>query len=147
MAVMKWAGTPTSRGNILSTELNSLANTNRTNAGGAIDNGTNLDKYGWVKLAVTFGTAPSAGGNVELRMIQALDGTNYADGSSSSDPGIDSYVFSIPVAAVTTAQSKQVGPFLLPPCKVKFLVVNQSGVAFPASGSTIELFTANDSVA
>jgi len=147
MSTIKWAGTPTSRGNILSTELNSLANTNRTNAGTAIDNGTNLDKYGWAKLLVTFGSAPSAGGYVELRMVLALDGTNYADGSSSADPGLDSYVMTIPVAAVTSAQSKQVGPFLLPPCKCKFLVVNQSGVAFPASGSTIELLTANDSVA
>lgn len=147
MATVKWGGTPTSRGNVLSTELNSLGNGSRTNQGGAIDNGTNLDKYGWVKVSVTFGSAPSAGGYLELRMIHALDGTNYADGSSTVDPGVDTLVMTIPVNAVNTAQSKQVGPFALPPCKVKFILVNQSGQAFPASGSTVELFTANDSVA
>jgi hypothetical protein len=146
---IKWSAGAVSRGNILSTELNSLAGTagTRTNASTtAIDNTTNLDKYGYVKLSVTFASAPSATAYCSLRMITALDGTNYADGSSTVDPGMDTEVLVIPILASTSAQKKEVGPFLLPPAKMKFILVNQTGQSFPASGSTLELFTANDAV-
>jgi len=147
MATIKWAGAPTSRSTVLTTELNSLANGSRTNAGSEIDNSSNLDTYGFLKLAVTFGTNPSAGAYVEIHMLMALDGTNYPDGSSSVDPGVDTTILTIPILASTSAQSKQVGPFLLPPSKVKFILVNATGQAFPASGSTLTLYTQNQSVA
>ena len=146
MATEKWAAY-TSRGNVLSTELNSLASAGRTAAGTEVDNGTNLDMFGVLELQVTFGTAPSAGGYVEIYMVTAPDGTNYEDGSNSVDPGTHKLIDRIPVRAVTTAQrlSGRVIPLL--PEKTKFLLYNGSGQAFPASGSTLTLYTTNRTVA
>jgi hypothetical protein len=98
-------------------------------------------------LNLTFGSAPTdTYPFIKISLVKALDGTNYQDGSSTVDPGDDAWVLNIPVRAVTAAQNKQVGPFLLPPSKIKFVAENQTGVAFPASGSTIELFSCNDEV-
>ena len=147
MATEKWAGAPTSRGSVLSTELNSLSNGSYTAAGSAIDNSANLDVYGWVELAVTFGSAPSAGGYVNVYAVQALDGTNYEDGGGSVAPGKHLLVATIPVRAVTTAQRVRSRRFTLDPAKTKYVLEDQTGQAFPASGSTLTLYTANDSIA
>jgi len=141
-----WEAAPSSQGNVLSTELNSLANGSRTNGGQVIDNSVNLDKYGWFELNVTFGSAPNADGYVALYLVTALDGTNYASGSSTVAPGAGAWVINIPVNAVNTAQNKQVGPVLLPPAKFKVIAENKTGQAFPASGSVIKLYTANDEI-
>jgi hypothetical protein len=141
-----WQAAPTSRSTVLTTELNSLANGSRTNAGTAIDNSTNLDMFGWLELAVTFGSAPSADAYIAVYMVTSLDGTNYADGSSTVAPGADTWVINIPLNATTSAQNKQVGPIALPPTKIKFIVENKSGQAFPASGSTLKLYTDNPEV-
>jgi hypothetical protein len=141
-----WQTAPTSRGNVLSTELNTLANGSRTNGGTVVDNSVNLDKYGWFELGVTFGSAPSADGYIALYLIPAMDGTNYADGSSTVAPGADTWIINISLNATTNAQNKQVGPVALPPSKFKIIAENRSGQAFPSSGSTLKLYTANDEI-
>ena len=146
MATEKWAAY-TSRGNVLSTELNSLDGAGRSAAGTEVDNGANLDMYGVLELQVTFGTAPSAGGYVEIYMVTAPDGTNYEDGSNTVDPGTHKLIDRIPVRAVTTAQRLSGRMFPLLPEKTKFLLYNGSGQAFPASGSTLALYTTNRTVA
>jgi len=146
MATEKWDGF-TSRGTVLTTELNALANNGRSAAGTEIDNGTNKDVFGQLELQVTFGTAPTAGGFVEIYMVNALDGTNYEDGSNTVDPGTHKLVDRIPVRAVTTAQRLNGRMLTLEPTKTKFLLVNGSGQAFPASGSTLTLYTTNRTVA
>jgi hypothetical protein len=146
MATEKWAAY-TSRGNVLSTELNALASAGRSAAGTEVDNGVNLDMYGVLELQVTFGTAPSAGGYVEIYMVTAPDGTNYEDGSNTVDPGAHKLVDRIPVRAVTTAQRLTGRMIPLLPEKTKFLLYNGSGQAFPASGSTLTLYTTNRTVA
>lgn len=146
MATEKWAAY-TSRGSVLSTELNALASAGRSAAGTEVDNGANLDMFGVLELAVTFGTAPSAGGYVEIYMVTAPDGTNYEDGSSTVDPGTHKLVDRIPVRAVTTAQRLSGRLIPLLPEKTKFILLNGSGQAFPASGSTLTLYTTNRTVA
>ena len=145
MATEKWAGF-TSRGNVLSTELNSLANAGRSAAGTEIDNGTNLDMYGQLELQVTFATAPSPNGAITIYAISAADGINYEDGSNTVDPGAHKYIDRIPVRAVTTDQRLTGRLFPMLPAKTKFLVLNESGQAFPASGSTLTLYTTNRTV-
>lgn len=146
MATEKWAAY-TSRGSVLTTELNALASAGRSAAGTEVDNGTNLDTLGKFVLQVTFGTAPSAGGYVEIYMVTATDGTNYEDGSDSVDPGTHKLIDRIPVRAVTTAQRLSGRLIPLLPAKTKFLLYNGSGQAFPASGSTLTLYTTNRTVA
>lgn len=145
MATEKWAAY-TSRGSVLSTELNALASAGRSAAGAEVDNGTNLDMFGVLELAVTFGTAPSAGAYVEIYMVTAPDGANYEDGSNTVDPGTHKLIDRIPVRAVTTAQRLSGRLIPLLPEKTKFLLYNGSGQAFPASGSTLTLYTTNRTV-
>lgn len=145
-SAIQWEAAWNSEGNVLSTELNSLADGSRTNAGTEVDNSTNLDQYGKVEINVTFGSAPSAGAYVDLHAVTAPDGTNYEDGSSSVDPGSHTMVARIPVRATTSAQRLMSRVFPLEPAKTKFILVNQTGQAFPASGSTVELFSSNDEV-
>lgn len=135
-----------SRGNVLTTELNSLADAARTAAGTEVDNSTNLDQFGKLEINVTFGSAPTAGGYVEIYMVTAPDGTNYASGSGSVHPGAQSLVDVIEVQATTSAQILMSRVLKLQPAKTKFLLQNRTGQAFPASGSTVELFTGNDEV-
>jgi hypothetical protein len=130
---------------LLSTELNSLAN-NAGALGVEYDNATNDYIYGLFELAATFGSAPTAGNTVDLYLIPCPDGTNYDDavtGASGAAPA-SCYAGGFPLRAVTTAQRVPLGfgasgPVLLPPCKFKAFVLNKSGVAMPASGSTIKM--------
>ena len=131
---------------VLSTELNSLANGSSTAAGATFDNSltANLFLFALFELNVTFGTAPTAASLINLYILPAPDGTNFDDGSASIVPPNTSYVGGFPLRAVTTAQKVNLagGPLLLvslPPVPIKLLAINNSGQAFPASGSTIKM--------
>lgn len=129
---------------LASTELNSLANGSSA-LGAEYDNATNLYMWGLFEINVTWGTNPTAGALVNLYLIPAPDGTNYDDGSGSVAPPVTAYIGGFPVRAVTSAQKVQLGgpgvPALvpLPPTKFKAVVTNNSGQAFPASGSTLKM--------
>lgn len=144
VSVTNWQALFAARGTVLTTELDALADAARTAKGTAIDNGANLDQYGKLQLDVTFGTAPASGGYVNVYALYAPDGTNYEDGDASVAPATTQLVASIPVRAVTTAQKLTTRLFLLEPAPVKFVLENKAGVAFPATGSTLKLFTSND---
>lgn len=147
-AAIKWDAPYNSRGNVLTTELNSLASGSRSAPGpsAGIANQTNLDQYARVEFTITFGTAPDAGGFVNLHVVQALDGTNYEDGNSSTDPGSHTIVASIPVKPSTAAQRLVSRQFLIGPGPTKFILANRTSQAFPASGNVVELFTFNDEI-
>lgn len=128
---------------VLSTELNSLANAAAA-LGTEYDNSSNLYLWATFELNVAFGSSPTAGNTVDLYIIPAPDGTNYDDnttGASGAAPST-SYVGGFPLRAVTSAQKVPMGVARridLPPTKFKIFVVNGSGQAFPASGSTVKM--------
>lgn len=134
------------RSNVLSTELNSLASGSRTNAGTELANQTNKDQFGKLEISVTFGSAPAAGGTLEIYMVTAPDGTNYEDGSSSVDPGAHTLIITIPVRNTTSAQRLMSRRFELDPAKTKFILRNNTNQSFPSSGSTLKLYTTNDEI-
>ena len=148
VAALKWeVGPPNSEGNILTTELNSLANNAISGVGTEFDNSAaaDLHKYYWLKLSVTFGSSPSdTAPFVALGLSVALDDTNYSDAYVTGFTDQPGPHILIPVRKVTSAQHIWAGPFLLPPTKCKWQLDNQTGVAFPTSGSTVGLFTNND---
>lgn len=129
---------------VLSTELNSLANAAAALASSGYDNATNLYLWAMFELNVQFGSSPTAGNTVDLYIIPAVDGSNYDDavtGASGSAPST-SYVGGFPLRAVTSAQKVPIGVARrvdLPPVPFKVFVVNNSGQAFPASGSTVKM--------
>ena len=129
------AGTPASA---LTTELNSLATATASAAGPAQDNSTNLDIYADFVLSVTFGSAPTAGNTVDLYILPSVDGgTNYSDAPVAATPPKELFAGSFYVRAVTTAQVIMLANVLIPE-KWKACLVNNSGQAFPASGSTLK---------
>ena len=146
MQTEKWSGY-TSQGNVLSTELNSLGNGSYCSAGSAYDNTTNLDRFGVAELSVTFGTAPTSDSPIHLFAVIAPDGgTNYTDGGGSVRPPDAVYLGTFQLRNVTTAQIVHTKRFELPPGKMKFVAYNGSGQSFPASGSTVKLFTFNRTI-
>lgn len=124
---------------IMSTALNSLAN-DAAVLSAAIANGTERDLYADWLLDVTFGSAPTANGRVELWLVRTLDASTYEDGAAGPILPQNGFIGSFVLRAVTT-QQRIIVPhpphILLPPLDFKVLAVNRSGQAFPASGSTI----------
>lgn len=126
----------------LSTELNSLANNGSSAASSAIDNTTALDMWADLELNLgTFGSAPSAGAYVEIYLIPSVDGTNYADGSSSVAPAQELLVGAFSVRANTAAQRLALRGVPVPPGLFKFLAINKTGQAMNASGNTLKYCT------
>ena len=138
-----WAAAPTSRGNVLSTQMNALADNAFTAQGAEVNNSANLDTYGMFEFNVDPTAAFSAGAFVVIYMITAPDGTNYGEGSASVDPGADTWLLNIPLRATADAIIKMTKVFPLPPVKFKFILENQAGLVFPSAGTTLQLFSMN----
>lgn len=147
---VKWGAAPTSRGTVLSTELQNIANQAFTAAGAAYDNTANLDRWGWVEYLAAATATPTAGATLSVYLVTSLDGSNYDDAASSTNPATHQLVAVIAVqaSAHTVRANSGPAPFPLPPTKFKFVVKNQTGVATPNNaGNTLTLFTANEAVA
>lgn len=122
--------------NVMTTELNSLGATTGKAISSAFDNSSNLDLFADFELLVTFGTAPTANTVVELYIVPTIDGTNYADGSTSVLPQASLYVGGFVVRNVT-AQRMVLRGISLPPGLFKMLVQNTTNQAFPGTNSTL----------
>jgi hypothetical protein len=108
--------------------LKNLAN-NGQKIGSEIDVTGIRNLYADFELYCRFVTAPTAGGLVSLYFIQALDGTNYADGDDSVAPPQTAWAGVFPLRAVTTQQRIVLRHVLLPNTKFKPLLINKSGYA------------------
>ena len=140
-SIVKWEAAPSVTADIMTTALNSLANNTISAVSTEVVNSTGLNTFFWLELNVTFGSAPSdANPSVDVYATRALDGTVYetAPLTGGADAG-QTYIGSFPVQKVTSAQVLRIGPFGFEPLKHKFLLDNQTGVAFPASGSTLDI--------
>ncbi|HEY1505776.1 MAG TPA: hypothetical protein VGF92_15835 [Stellaceae bacterium] len=135
--------------NLLSTELNSLANSSTTTLstlGAAFDNSVSGagasfgDIYADVEFIAGAGYSPTAGGFIELWLLRTLNaGTNYEDGSSSIPPARPADII-IPVRNGTTITPRAGMPgLILPPGAYKPLARNQSGATLPSTGNIIRI--------
>lgn len=128
--------------NLLTTELNSLANSsgNTLSTLGAAFQNTG----GWLYADVEFvagGTyTPTANGFIELWLLRSLDGgANYEDGSATIAPGRLADII-IPVRAGTTITPRAGNSGLtLPPAWYKPLARNQTGPTLPSASNLIRL--------
>lgn len=104
-----------------------------------IDNTANCDRYMDIRLHTQHASAPSAGGYYAVYLVQALDGTNYADGADGSViPPAPTLICVLPVRAVTTAQIVDFKFIPMPPSKFKIITINKTGQA--ASANTHQLY-------
>lgn len=138
----KWAGV-TSRGNVLTTELNALANGGFSAAGPAYDNTTNLDQWGACDITLA-SLAAAAGAYLQIFLDVSLDGTTYEDAPSSTNPGAHQLVATVSLNVSTSAKRVMSPFFRLPPNKFKFVLKNAAGVALGATLNTVALYTANE---
>ena len=145
MATVKWSAAVASLGNVLTTELNALANAAYSAIGSEIDNGgANLNKYFWLELNLGSLT-PGANPTVQIFATLAPSG-NYEDPPSATNSGYPMSLGSFPIATGTGTKRVTVPAFQLPPMKIKFVLLNSAGVALAATGNTLTLYAANDAV-
>ena len=142
MPTEKWSS-GTSRGTLLTTELNALANGSYSAVGTELDNATNLDRFAIAILDCDWVSATTLDAVVNLYAVCAPDGTNYEDGSASLRYPYDSFCGVFQVYNTTAAQKLITRPFELRPFKTKFAVYNGSGQNMPASGTTVTVYTFN----
>lgn len=130
----------TLRANLLTTQLDALADAAYSALGVELDNNSNLDRFAYADLTVDFVSAPTDRAAIDLYCVPALDGTHYPD---VTEPAAYHFAASFMVDNTTAAQRLATARFELPPCKCKFIVRNRSGQAFPASGSIVNVYTFN----
>ena len=133
--IIKLNGFTAAISSLLTTELNSTANSTNTAASAAIDNTANLDL--WCDLTLTLatqGVARSIGARVAVYLIAALDGTNYDDVNETTAEVWRTFPFD----AATTA--RQVTRFRNPvgPGLYKVFARNLTGQTLAASGNLLE---------
>lgn len=137
MATAKWATPAALSSNLVSTELNSLANGSES-AVVTYDNSSNKDLYGAVTVLLGSLT-PAAGGSISLR-VYLSDGTNVEDKSGSGD---------VYTKALTTTTSAKIVIFPMVriyPFSLRFSVTNNSGVSLASSNNGIYLRPYNEDV-
>jgi hypothetical protein len=140
--VFKWA-TLRAAASALTTELNALANAGFSAAGTAIDNATNLDEWAQCEIILSSLT-PTAGATLTLYMVCSLDGTNYEDAPSSTNPGTHMAVATVALNAVVGAKRLVTPQFQIPPCKFKLVLQNNANVALGATGNTVTISTGTE---
>lgn len=138
-------------GNVLTTELNSLGNGAYSALGTEYNNTSGL--YLWGALEINLASLnPTTGAYLQLFLAQAIDGTNYEDPPATTNPAIH---LMLPIASVTTGSATKrltLGPspgvpgFALPAAKIKFALLNGSGVSLAAASNTVKLWGAYDQV-
>lgn len=130
VAAIKWETTSSATAVIdLGTTLNDAT---FSALGSEYDNSTNLNTYGWLELQTSTGdlmasAVTAANAYIDVFMVQAPDGTNYSNTPDVLNEFQDLRVatFAIPTEAAVVPLI--VGPIVLPPHKIKFLVYNATG--------------------
>ena len=141
-----WDAAVASGGTVLTTELNSLADGAFSGVGSEYNNSTAFHRFGWLDISLA-SLNPTTGAYLQVFMIATLDGTNYPDAPSSTNPGLQYLVTPLlNVATGSAAKRIVIPPFLLPPAKIKFVLYNKCNVALASSGNTVTLYTADEEI-
>ncbi len=147
VANLLWAvgtnGYLASAANLLTTELNALANASLTAAGTAIDNSAvNAAIYCDVEFIAGGTWATGTNPYMELWFLRSLDGgSNYEEGSNTVTPGRRANVIIQFRPSVTIAQRIIVPMVLLPPGHFKPLIKQTTNATLPATGNILRLRT------
>lgn len=154
MATEKWiAGSlqPTYGDAFSTTTLNSIGIGNAILSDLQIDNSTSQDIFADLSIALASAAFVAPNFIGVYRYPLNKDNTTYGDGrfgtSAAGPPSFTYYVGSIGIVAATQAQVGTLERIVLRPGKFKFVLHNQGGVAWAASGNTCQFQTYNRSVA
>ena len=146
-------GTRGSVVNLLTTELNSLSGTagTLTGFGPAITPGTTYASRFqwcdlWLKIASSSGAYTSAS-FVNVYFVTALDGSNYPKLSGNNLAKANYFAASIAIYPATLSAEviyEGKARVRLPNAPFKTVLENQTAVAFPASGNTLDAYPQAD---
>lgn len=130
--------------------LNSIANGNAIASGVVITNGTALDLFADISISLASIT-PVAPNYIGIYLYPLnKDASTYGDGrfgsSAAGPPPSNYFVGSIGIVAAVGVQTGSLIRIILPPGSFKFVMYNQAGVAFAASGNTCQYRTYNRQV-
>lgn len=136
VATDKWDAAVAAGSNLLTTELNSLANGAYSAVGTEYDNSTSLNRF--MALEINLASLnPTAGAFIELFLTVALGGTNYEDPPSSTNPGRDMLIGTKPITTGLGTKRASIRDIEIPPCKFKLVLYNATNVSLGASGNTV----------
>lgn len=126
--------------NVLTTELNSLADGNVSALSSEQTNASTLDIFGDLQLDLASLTIASTAAYVGVYFVPSVDGTNYPDWTSGAYANyMAQYLVGIILVknvSATTARANGSG-MALPPGKFKVALRNATGAALAASGNTL----------
>jgi hypothetical protein len=128
-------------------EINSLPSTDAILSSVVIANGTALDRYMDVSIALGLAIFTGTGINVSIHIYPLnQDASTYGDGKfASAAVGPPAYppVATIPLVAATQAQTGAATGIVIPPGSFKLVLCNNGGVALAASANTVSYRTYN----
>lgn len=132
MAAVTWEGAASLTSGISGVTINTGAG----NLGSEIDNTTNLDRFLDVELSWQHGTGPTANSPWYVYILYAMDGTNYEDGGTSTQPTkVPAATF--PAPNDTSAHKAARVNVPLAPFKFKLLVWNGTNQNSSSSAVTL----------
>ena len=92
-------------------------------------------------LIITLASATAAreaNAHVKVYVLRAIDGTAYPRGDATFDPSDSNDVYTALFATTASAQVQTISGIVLPNSKFKYLIMQETGVKFGATGNTIE---------
>ncbi len=134
------------------TEINSVADGSVAVGSVVIANGTALDQTADISFSITGTTGASGSPYIAFYLLPLnQDGTTYGDGtvSGTSEPGANYLVGNVfvPLSLSSAALLGSITGIVLPPGSFKFVVGNQTGNSFAASGNAIKYRTYDTNLA
>lgn len=129
MGAIKWAAYE-AEANALTTEMDALADGAESAVGTEIDNASGL--FTFMDLNIVLASLnPTAGAFIIIRVVTAIDGTNYPDGDASP-------IYTAQVATGSAAKRIEMRQISIPPGKFKLQLTNETNVALAATGNTVK---------
>lgn len=131
----------------LTTELNSLADTQNSALSSQIDNGSNLDIYVDFQLHLASLTISSTAAYVTIFIVSTPDGTTYPNWDSGAAFNYQAQYYAATILCKNASSSVFEGAtnppqsILLPPGKFKIALRNNVGAALASSGNTLSIRT------
>ena len=134
----KWEA-PAAIVSYLTTELNSLAD-GANGLGAKVDNVADGENEMFISLELNLAATSSrdADARIEIYILYSVDDTNFDMGSASVDPRPETLLHVFSYDAATTTRYRTTANLPLAPFDFKLLVMNELGVAFFGSGSTLK---------
>lgn len=136
--------------NLLTTELNSLANNAATAFGPEVNN-LLAAPAGYQLCGLNFKLASSSSAltvnsSLQIAFVTTTDGTNYPKFTSGASYklALQNYIVATiwlyPATLSAEVIYENTERVILPGCKFKTVLINSSGVALPASGNTLDAY-------